>query len=284
MWDVILDTLIDTLKLIPFLLITYILMEFIEHKTSEKSKNAIKKAGKLGPFIGGILGIVPQCGFSAAAASLYSARIITLGTLIAVFLSTSDEMLPILISEAVDIKIILSILGIKLVIAIIVGFIIDLFFRKKFENTDDEPEIKDLCEHEHCDCEHGIFKSALKHTLSITLYILVISFILNLIIYFIGEDTLAHLLNSTPIVGPIIASLIGLIPNCASSVIITQLYLSNVLNFATMIAGLLVNTGVGLLVLFRTNNDLKENIKITILLFLIGAILGIIFDLTGFNI
>ena len=182
MWDVILDTLIDTLKLIPFLLITYILMEFIEHKTSEKSKNTIKKAGKLGPFIGGILGIVPQCGFSAAAASLYSARIITLGTLIAVFLSTSDEMLPILISEAVDIKIILSILGIKLVIAIIVGFIIDLFFRKKFENTDDEPEIKDLCEHEHCDCEHGIFKSALKHTLSITLYILVISFILNLII------------------------------------------------------------------------------------------------------
>lgn len=284
MWDVILDTLIDTLKLIPFLLITYILMEFIENKTSEKSKNAIKKAGKLGPFIGGILGIVPQCGFSAAAASLYSARIITLGTLIAVFLSTSDEMLPILISEAVDIKIILSILGIKLVIAIIVGFIIDLFFRKKFENTDDEPEIKDLCEHEHCDCEHGIFKSALKHTLSITLYILVISFILNLIIYFIGEDTLAHLLNSTPIVGPIIASLIGLIPNCASSVIITQLYLSNVLNFATMIAGLLVNTGVGLLVLFRTNNDLKENIKITVLLFLIGAILGIIFDLTGFNI
>ena len=284
MWDVILDTLIDTLKLIPFLLITYILMEFIEHKTSEKSKNTIKKAGKLGPFIGGILGIVPQCGFSAAAASLYSARIITLGTLIAVFLSTSDEMLPILISEAVDIKIILSILGIKLVIAIIVGFIIDLFFRKKFENTDDEPEIKDLCEHEHCDCEHGIFKSALKHTLSITLYILVISFILNLIIYFIGEDTLAHLLNSTPIVGPIIASLIGLIPNCASSVIITQLYLSNVLNFATMIAGLLVNTGVGLLVLFRTNNDLKENIKITVLLFLIGAILGIIFDLTGFNI
>ena len=284
MWDVILDTLIDTLKLIPFLLITYILMEFIEHKTSEKSKNAIKKAGKLGPFIGGILGIVPQCGFSAAAASLYSARIITLGTLIAVFLSTSDEMLPILISEAVDIKIILSILGIKLVIAIIVGFIIDLFFRKKFENTDDEPEIKDLCEHEHCDCEHGIFKSALKHTLSITLYILVISFILNLIIHFIGEDTLAHLLNSTPIVGPIIASLIGLIPNCASSVIITQLYLSNVLNFATMIAGLLVNTGVGLLVLFRTNNDLKENIKITVLLFLIGAILGIIFDLTGFNI
>ena len=164
MWDAILDSLIDTVKLIPFLLITYIIMEFIEHKTSHKTKDAIKKSGHFAPLIGGILGVVPQCGFSAAASSLYSARIITLGTLIAVFLSTSDEMLPILISEAVDVRIILSILGIKLVIAVIVGFIIDLFFRKKFETSEDEPEIKDLCKHEHCHCEHGIFKSALKHT------------------------------------------------------------------------------------------------------------------------
>ena len=284
MWDAILDSLIDTVKLIPFLLITYIIMEFIEHKTSHKTKDAIKKSGHFGPLIGGILGVVPQCGFSAAASSLYSARIITLGTLIAVFLSTSDEMLPILISEAVDVRIILSILGIKLVIAVIVGFIIDLFFRKKFETSEDEPEIKDLCEHEHCHCEHGIFKSALKHTINITLYIFIISLVLNIIIYFIGEDNLAHILNSTPIIGPIIASLVGLIPNCASSVIITQLYLSKVLNFATMIAGLLVNTGVGLLILFRTNRDLKENIKITVLLFAIGVIFGIIFDLIGFNI
>ena len=284
MWDAILDSLIDTVKLIPFLLITYIIMEFIEHKTSHKTKDAIKKSGHFGPLIGGILGVVPQCGFSAAASSLYSARIITLGTLIAVFLSTSDEMLPILISEAVDVRIILSILGIELVIAVIVGFIIDLFFRKKFETSEDEPEIKDLCEHEHCHCEHGIFKSALKHTINITLYIFIISLVLNIIIYFIGEDNLAHILNSTPIIGPIIASLVGLIPNCASSVIITQLYLSKVLNFATMIAGLLVNTGVGLLILFRTNKDLKENIKITVLLFAIGVIFGIIFDLIGFNI
>lgn len=284
MWDAILDSLIDTVKLIPFLLITYIIMEFIEHKTSHKTKDAIKKSGHFGPLIGGILGVVPQCGFSAAASSLYSARIITLGILIAVFLSTSDEMLPILISEAVDVRIILSILGIKLVIAVIVGFIIDLFFRKKFETSEDEPEIKDLCEHEHCHCEHGIFKSALKHTINITLYIFIISLVLNIIIYFIGENNLAHILNSTPIIGPIIASLVGLIPNCASSVIITQLYLSKVLNFATMIAGLLVNTGVGLLILFRTNKDLKENIKITVLLFAIGVIFGIIFDLIGFNI
>lgn len=279
MWDVILDTLIDTVKLIPFLLITYIIMEFIEHKTSHKTKNAIKKSGRFGPLFGGVLGIIPQCGFSAAASSLYSARIITLGTLIAIFLSTSDEMLPILISSEIDAKIIFTILGIKLAIAIIIGFIIDLFFRKQFENESQEPEIKDLCEHEHCDCEHGIFKSSLKHTINITLYILVISFVLNLIIFFIGEDTLAKVLNSTPVVGPIVASLVGLIPNCASSVLITQLYVSDVLNFATMIAGLLVNTGVGLLVLFRTNDDLKENIKITTLLFSIGVISGIILDI-----
>lgn len=278
MLDVILDTLIDTIKLIPFLLITYIIMEFIEHKTSHKTKDTIKKSGRFGPLFGGFLGIIPQCGFSAAASSLYSARIITLGTLIAIFLSTSDEMLPILISESVDIKTILFILAIKLVLAIFIGFIIDLFFRKKFENTNKEPEIKDLCEHEHCDCEHGILKSAIKHTFNITLYILIISFVLNLIIFFIGEDTLAKVLNSTPIIGPIVASLVGLIPNCASSVLITQLYLSDVLNLSTMIAGLLVNSGVGLLVLFRTNDDMKENIKITLLLFSIGVISGIILD------
>ena len=147
-----------------------------------------------------------------------------------------------------------------------------------------EPEIKDLCEHEHCDCEHGIIKSAIKHTINITIYILIITFVLNLIIYFIGEERLSHILNSTPVIGPIIAALVGLIPNCASSVIITQLYVSDVLNFATMISGLLVNTGVGLLVLFRTNDDLKENIKITVLLFAIGAIFGIFFDLIGFMI
>lgn len=284
MWDVILDTLIDTVKLIPFLLITYIIMEFIEHKTNKKTKDFIKRSGRSGPLWGGLLGIVPQCGFSAAASSLYSARIITLGTLIAVFLSTSDEMLPILISEAVDIGIIVTILLIKLAIAVLVGFLIDLFFRKKFETSEDEPEIKDLCEHEHCDCEHGIIKSSIKHTINITLYILIITFVLNLIIYFIGEERLSHILNSTPVIGPIIAALVGLIPNCASSVIITQLYVSNVLNFATMISGLLVNTGVGLLVLFRTNDDLKENIKITVLLFVIGAVFGIFFDLIGFMI
>ena len=284
MLEIIEDTIIDSVRLIPFLFLTYLLMEYIEHKTKEKTKETIKKSGKFGPFFGALLGIVPQCGFSVSATNLYAARVITLGTLIAVYLSTSDEMLPILISEAVDIGTIVTILLIKLAIAVLVGFLIDLFFRRKFETSEDEPEIKDLCEHEHCDCEHGIIKSAIKHTINITLYILIITFVLNLIIYFIGEERLSHILNSTPVIGPIIAALVGLIPNCASSVIITQLYVSDVLNFATMISGLLVNTGVGLLVLFRTNDDLKENIKITVLLFAIGAIFGIFFDLIGFMI
>ena len=161
MLDVILDTLIDTIKLIPFLLITYLIMEFIEHKTSHKSKTAIKKSGKFGPLIGGILGIVPQCGFSAAAASLYSARIITLGTLIAVFLSTSDEMLPILISEAAPISLIIKVLIIKLVIGAIAGFIIDVIRKlilKKHKQAKNEEEANEaighMCEHDHCDCEH----------------------------------------------------------------------------------------------------------------------------------
>ena len=170
MWDVILDTLIDTVKLIPFLLITYIIMEFIEHKTSKKTKDFIKKTGRSGPLWGGLLGIVPQCGFSAAASSLYSARIITLGTLISVYLATSDEMLPILITEKVPIGTILTILAIKLVIGIIAGFAIDFVIRK-FKKEEQEEKIEELCEHDHCHCENGsILKSALKHTINIFIF------------------------------------------------------------------------------------------------------------------
>ena len=173
MLDVLMDTAIDGIKLLPFLLITYIIMEYIEHKTGEKAKKVIQKSGKFGPLWGGILGIFPQCGFSAAAANLYAGKIITLGTLIAIFLSTSDEMLPVLISEAAPIGTILEILGIKLVIGIIVGFLIDIVgraFKKKKEESPSEEAIGEICEHEHCHCEEeGIFLSALKHTLHIYL-------------------------------------------------------------------------------------------------------------------
>ena len=284
--EVLLDTGIDALKLLPFLFITYLIMEYIEHKTGDKTKNIIKKSGKWGPVFGAILGIFPQCGFSAAAANLYAGRVITLGTLIAIFLSTSDEMLPILISEAAPIDVILKILATKLVIGIIAGVIIDFIgqaFRKKKERQKKEEtveEIGHICEHEHCHCEkEGIFKSSIKHTLNIFVFIIIISLVMNIAIYFIGEENISNLILNMPVVGPLIAGLVGLIPNCASSVILTQLYLQNIISVGSMIGGLLVGSGIGILVLFRVNENFKENIKIVTILYLIGVLSGIIIDL-----
>lgn len=277
-------TIIDVVKLLPFLFITYLIMEFIEHKTKEKTKETIKKSGKFGPLLGGILGVVPQCGFSVSATNLYAARVITLGTLIAVYLSTSDEMLPILISEGVNISIILKILAIKLVIGILAGFIIDIVINIKNKGNNSDNKIIDFCEKEHCHCEHSIFKSALKHTMSIFLFIFIITLIINIGIHTIGEEKIAGIMLDRPILGPIISGIIGLIPNCASSVIITQMYLQNLISVGTMIAGLLVGAGVGLAVLFRTNRNLKENIKIVVILYGIGVISGIIMELINLKI
>ena len=244
MLDVILDTLIDSIKLLPFLFITYLLMEYIEHKMKHKSKETIQKSGKWGPFFGSLLGIFPQCGFSVSATNLYAGRVITLGTLIAVYLSTSDEMLPIFISEAVSPIIILKILAIKLGIGMIAGFIIDLVINVLTKNKIKE-NIEQVCEEEHCHCnENGILKSSIHHT----------------IVHFIGEEAIANLLLNKPIIGPLVSALIGLIPNCAASVIITNMYLQKVISFGSMMAGLLTGAGIGLAVLFKTNNEIKENI------------------------
>lgn len=283
MVDILLDAIIDSVKLIPFLFITYLIMEYIEHKTKDKTKNVIRKSGKYGPFIGSILGIFPQCGFSVSATNLYAARVITLGTLIAVYLSTSDEMLPILLSESVPITTIVTILGIKLIVGMIAGFCIDFVMGLKHKNQEEE-KIIDLCEKEHCHCEHGIIKSALKHTLNIFVFILLITIIINMLIHVIGEERISGFLQNQPILGPIIAGIIGLIPNCASSVILTQMYLENMISVATMISGLLVGAGVGLAVLFKTNKGIKQNIKIIALLYSIGVIAGIVIELIGIRI
>ena len=314
MLEIIKDTLIDGIKLLPFLLITYIIMEYIEHKMGHKSKELIKKSDKFGPIIGGILGIFPQCGFSVSATNLYAGRVITLGTLIAVYLSTSDEMLPILISEAVSPIVILKILGIKMAIGILGGVLVDLFIRigakrknkknqseaknSKIENVMREDEhrcehecdereeaIGHLCEEEHCHCEKdGILKSACKHTLNIFLFILIITFIINTVVHFIGEENIAHLLLNKPIIGPIIAALIGLIPNCAASVILTDMYLENLISVSSLIAGLLTGAGVGLAVLFKTNKGVKNNLKIAGILYGIGVFSGILLELIGLQI
>ena len=281
MIDVVIDTLIDSVKLLPFLFVTYIIMEYLEHKTSNKVKSAIQKSGKFGPLIGGLLGTIPQCGFSVAATNLYATRIINIGTLLAVYLATSDEMIPIMISEGIPITTIIKILGIKLIIAVIVGFLIDLIIQTR-KNTEEE-KIVDLCEKEHCDCEHGILKSALKHTVNIFVFIVIITFIINAIVYFIGEENIANFLQANPVLAPVLASLIGLLPNCASSVILTQLYVQNVIPVSTMIAGLLVGAGVGLAVLFKMNKKLKENIEIVVLVVVIGTVSGIILQMLGIN-
>lgn len=273
-------TLKDSLPLLPFLFLTYLLMEFIEHKTSEKSKSAISKAGVLGPIAGGLLGVIPQCGFSAAASSLYSGRIISLGSLFAVFLSTSDEMLPIFLSNKVELSVILKILGVKAAIGIVLGFLVDLAFRL-LKKPQKEVEVHALCEHDHCHCEESIFKSSLVHTVKIFAFIFVINLVLNIVINGIGEDRLSSLFTNTPIVGSALSALVGLIPNCAASVVITELYLSGVISMGAMLAGVLTGSGMGLLLLFKTNKNLKENIVILVTLYLFGFLTGSIFELIG---
>lgn len=272
-------SLLDTLKLVPFLFLTYLFMEFIEHKTSNKVKRIVHKSGKAGPFIGGLLGAIPQCGFSASAASLYAGRVVSLGTLIAIFLSTSDEMLPILISEAADVKLILQILGLKVLIGMIAGFVIDFVMHFKKKQETEEFKIHDMCEHGHCHCEKSIWKSALKHTLQIVLFILIVNLVLNFVIEFVGEDSLKNLFFTKPIIGELISGLVGLIPNCASSVVITQLFLEGVISFGAMMSGLLVGSGVGILVLFKVNESVKGNLKVVALLYAIGVGCGILLGL-----
>lgn len=280
MIEILIETVLDTLKLIPFLFITYLIMEYIEHKTSNKTRETIKESGKLGPLVGGIVGIFPQCGFSVSATNLYAAKVISIGTLIAVYLSTSDEMLPIFISKSLDFGIIAKILIIKLVIAIIIGFIVDFLFRKINKGIEENEKISYICEHEHCHChEEGILKSSLKHTLSITIYILITSLIINFLINIVGEKAIENFITNSPVLGPVISSLIGLIPNCAASVIITNLYVENVINLSCLISGLLTGAGVGLIVLFRVNKDFKENLKIMGIIYIVGVITGMALQL-----
>ncbi len=293
--DVVIDAVIDSLKILPFLFITYLIMEALEHKTHDVSAKIVEKTEYFGPLWGGLIGVFPQCGFSAASSNLYAGRVITLGTLIAIYLSTSDEMVPLFISNQVPVIILVKILAIKALIGILAGFIIDFVvhaYHKAHNRALNDPvKIDELCEKEHCHCEEeeesgiiGIIKSSLVHTIHIFIFVLVLSLVLNLVIELIGQDTLAQLLKTSPIISHILAGLVGLIPNCAASVIITQLYLDQMITLGTMMSGLLVSAGIGLLVLFRVNSNKRENINITILLFVIGVVSGLLIDLIGITI
>ena len=278
MLDIILDALLDTVKLLPYLLITFLVLEFIEHKLSHKNEKLLSNNRKFGPLFGGLLGAFPQCGFSAMASNLFSNRVITIGTLIAVFLSTSDEMLPIMLSEKVDILLLLKIVGFKVLVGITIGYIIDLVYKKKTEKA--EEHIHHMCEEDHCSCDHdNIIISSIKHTLKIGLFVLIANLLIGFVIETIGEDSLSKILSSKNILTYFACSLIGLIPNCASSVIMTELYLSKLLTVGNLMSGLLTGSGLGILLLFRTNKNIKENITILSIIYLVGVIVGIIVDL-----
>ena len=259
------DTIKDTVTLIPFLFITYLAMEWLEDKTEEQSVAMLSRIKRFSHVLGAGIGLIPQCGFSAGAASLYSGGVITAGTLIAVFLSTSDEMIPI-------------------VIAFVSGIVVDAASHVIRYGFHADKHIHDLCERDHCGCEDeegGIFRSAFVHTLKITGFIFVISLVLSLIMGFAGKETIASMLSAIPLLGTIFTGIIGLIPNCAASVVIAQMYLEGLLTCGQLMSGLLVGAGVGLLVLFRTNTHHRENIAITAVLLGLGICWGVLIDILG---
>lgn len=279
MIDIILEALLDALKIVPFLFVTFFILEFLEHKLNKKTEKVLLKYKKFGPIVGGVLGAVPQCGFSTMAASLFSNKVITIGTVVAIFLSTSDEMLPIMLGHKADLGTIFGILGFKVLVGVIVGLIVDLIFRKK-GYVKEHIHINDMCEDEHCHCEDkGIFISSLVHTLKITGFILVANLVINFIVFFVGEEQLAKILLNNNILTYFISSTVGLIPNCVSSVVITELYMSNLISLGTMFSGLLTGSGLGILLLFKLNKNLKENITVLSVIYFVGVVVGILVDL-----
>lgn len=273
MLDILLDAVLDTLKTLPFLFGAYLLIEFLEHRAADKLTGALSRMGALGPIGGAVLGCVPQCGFSVAAANFYAGRLITPGTLLAVFLATSDEALPILLSRPQAMPDLIKLLVVKLVVAAVFGLLADLAYNKLLKVKRDEP-FHDLCD--DCDCEHeGIFKAALHHTVKIFIFLFIINLVLGFAIHFIGEDNISRLLLSGSVFQPLLAALIGFIPNCAASVILTELYLAGSLSFGSAVAGLCTGAGLGFAVLFKTNRHTKENLALAGVLYAAAVITGI---------
>ena len=313
----------DTLKLVPFLFVTYLAMEALEHSASHHVKAAVEKSGKAGPVVGSVLGALPQCGFSAMAATLYAGRVVTAGTLVAVILSTSDEMIPVFVAHQVAPARLFSILALKVVVAIVVGLLVDVALRALHRAGDGHAHIHELCERAHCHCEeaeedeldeegvisradssvgsaeedrhseghhehhhhsHGpwaIVRSSLVHTAQVTVFIFLVTLVFGLLIDGVGEEAIASLLTNHPVRATFIAALVGLIPNCGASVAITELFLDGTLATGPMVAGLLVSGGVGLLVLWRTNANPKQNAAITAFVYAVGVVVGLLVGAAG---
>lgn len=356
--DILLDAGKDTLSLVPFLLVTYLALETLEHVAGDRVNGAIKRAGAAGPVAGSLLGIVPQCGFSAMAATLYAGRVVTLGTLVSVFLSTSDEMLPLLLAEQVPVQTMAMLLASKALIALVTGFIVDAAIRGLRRNArahaairrtvlgtasnpahvncahDDHTggdiidevaeagvsadHIHELCERDHCGCdededeyEHGhghdhghggehehhdghghshshesapllsIIRSAISHTVQVSVFIFLVTLILVAVLETFGESAIEQFLRGNETLAVLGSALVGLIPNCSASVVITQLYLEGALQLAPMLVGTLISAGVGYLVLFRTNRSTRENAVFLVMMYVIGAGWGLILSAFG---
>lgn len=313
--DVLADSVKDTLQLIPFLFVTYLAMEALEHGTSGHAERIIAQAGKAGPILGAGLGAIPQCGFSAMAATLYAGRVVTVGTLVAVILSTSDELVPVLLAHQEPPSMLFTILATKAAIGMVAGLVVDLVIRMLHREGDGKPHIHELCERSHCGCEdvedeedggvgqaghapahhhghdhehgslHGrlwsIARSAFVHTVEVTVFIFLISLAFGFLIEWVGQEELATFLGIHPVRATFLAALIGLIPNCGASVAIAELYTSGTLATGPMLAGLLASGGVGLLVLFRTNRDLRQNLAITALVYVVGVVVGLVAGALG---
>lgn len=277
--DIFLDAFLDSLKMLPFLFIAYLILEYIEHRSSAKLARALGSS-RLGAVGGAILGCVPQCGFSVTAANLYAGKVISMGTLAAVFLSTSDEALPLMLAHPEAYPMMFALLGLKVGIAIIAGLAIDLIARRVRKNgfeKSGEEAIHEMCK--TCHCEHGIWGSAFRHTLNIFLFIFIVLLVLNLCVELTGEETLASILLTGSVFQPLVAGLIGFIPNCAASVLLTELYLAGSISFGSAVAGLCTSAGVGIAVLYRVNRNVKENLLITLLLYVIGVVSGMVIQL-----
>ena len=282
--EVFLHGIEETLRLVPFLFLTYLLIEYIEHKAKDRAEAFISRSGALAPIFGGLVGAIPQCGFSAAASNLYSGGVITLGTLIAVFLSTSDEMLPILISGNFSIRSIVTILVYKTSVAIVCGVIVNLVYRPSSKAKMVETHCSEECECHHDHCDGGLLRPALIHTLKISGFILLVTLAINSAIYFLGEDALVSILPEIPLISHLITAIFGLIPNCAASVVLTTLAAEGFISVGEMMAGLLSGAGIGLAVLLRRNRPRRENVVILLLIVIIGAVFGLLADVLMPNI